>query len=312
MSKITIALGGNSIQTGKADARAQQLAIRETVRHLLPLLLEGNQVVITHGNGPQVGQLMLQQKAADGPLTPALPLNTCVAMTQGMIGFWIQHEFSRLLSNSKCGAEAVTLVTQVEVDDQDPAFHNPSKPIGPFYTREEAQNLETENPGYKFISDAGRGFRRVVPSPRPVSILEIHAIITLLEKGHLVITAGGGGVPVSRGVNGLVPVEAVIDKDFASAKLARLIGADMLIILTAVDNVYIHYGTPRQKKLTQITVEQAESYIEEGHFGVGSMLPKVIACCDFVRNNPGKRAVISSLHNIGQVLDGSGGTVIYM
>lgn len=310
MKKIIIALGGNAIQTGEHTAAAQQMSIRSTVGQLMPLLSKDYQVVITHGNGPQVGQLLLQQQAADSELTPALPLSTCVAMTQGMIGCWIQHEFVRAIADRGLEREVASVVTQVEVDLKDPAFKNPTKPIGPFYSEEEAEALAKANPEYTFKEDAGRGIRRVVASPKPKDILEVSVIDSLVRQGNLVIAAGGGGIPVTSTWGGLQLVDAVIDKDLASAKLAELIGADTLIILTGVDNVYINYNKPDQKKLEDVTVAEMEQYIREGHFAAGSMLPKVEACCEFLKNHPDGMAVISSLDNLAEVLSSGAGTRI--
>lgn len=310
VKKIIIALGGNAIQTGENTALAQQLAIRSTVNQLMPLLSMNYEIVITHGNGPQVGQLMLQQQASASERTPALPLNTCVAMTQGMIGCWIQHEFVRAVAEWGLKKNVVSLVTQVEVDTADPAFQNPTKPVGPFYTEAEAKHLSDENPDYVFREDAGRGYRRVVPSPKPRDILEIPAIEALIAQGSLVIAAGGGGIPVACTWGGLRLVDAVIDKDLASAKLAERMGADILIILTGVDNVYINFNKPDQKKLEYVTVDEMEKYIAEGHFAAGSMLPKVEACVEFIHSKPDGTAIISSLQNLPQVLAGGEGTII--
>lgn len=310
VKKIIIALGGNAIQAGENTALAQQLAIRSTVNQLMPLLSKDYKVVVTHGNGPQVGQLMLQQQAADGERTPALPLNTCVAMTQGMIGCWIQHEFVRAIAERGLKRNVVSLVTQVEVNTSDPELKNPTKPVGPFYSEEEAKRLAAENPGFVFKEDAGRGIRRVVPSPKPRDILELPAIDFLVNEGNLVIAAGGGGIPVACTWGGLQLVDAVIDKDLASAKLAERIDADTLIILTGVDNVYINFNKPDQKKLEDVTVGEMEKYIADGHFAAGSMLPKVEACINFLRSKQGGTAIISSLKNLHHVLFDGAGTII--
>jgi carbamate kinase len=311
MKKIIIALGGNAIQNGENTALAQQMTIRETVHRLMPLLSGDYEVVITHGNGPQVGQLMIQQQVSDSDLTPALPLNTCVAMTQGMIGCWIQHEFTHVFAEMEIDKEAVSIVTQVEVDGADPAFQNPTKPVGPFYSAEDAARLAKENPDYVFKEDAGRGIRRVVASPTPRNILELSTINSLTKQGKLVVAAGGGGIPVAKIENELHLVDAVIDKDLASAKLAELMDADTLIILTGVNNVFVNFNKPDQRKLEEVSVDEMEQYIVEGHFAAGSMLPKVVACCMFLRNKPDGTAIISSLKNLPQVLNNRAGTIIH-
>lgn len=310
MEKIILALGGNAIQSGENTALAQQLAIRRTVGQMMPLLMKECEIVVTHGNGPQVGQLLIQQKTADSSRTPALPLNTCVAMTQGMIGCWIRHEFDRAIKAKGLKKEVVSVVTHVAVDANDPAFAKPTKPVGPFYDQTEAKFLADENPDYVFIEDSGRGIRRVVASPKPKDILELSSIQSLAAQGKLVIAAGGGGIPVTYKDEEIQLVDAVIDKDLASAKLAELMDADTLIILTGVDYVYVNYNKPDQTKLEAVTVDELQEYIAQGQFAAGSMLPKVEACCDFIRKHPQGTAIISSLENLNNVLTQKGGTTI--
>lgn len=299
MKKIVVALGGNAILDDIPTAKAQQEAIHKAAKHLLPLIKEGYQLIITHGNGPQVGNLLLQQEAANSPENPALPLDSCVAMTQGSIGFWIQHELTNLLRTENINGNVISVVTQVEVDSNDPAFQAPNKPIGPFLTQEEVEAKPNQD---QFMEDAGRGFRKVVPSPKPISIIEHQTIYQLSQAGNIVIAAGGGGIPVVKTDHGLTSIEAVIDKDFAAAKLAELVEADMLLILTGVDNVFVNYNNPDQKKLTTVSTKDLEGYILENQFAPGSMLPKIEAGLEFVYSGKGK-TIITSLENAVNIFD---------
>ncbi|WP_066174841.1 carbamate kinase [Bacillus marinisedimentorum] len=307
--KIVIALGGNAIQSGDATAAAQQKALVETAKQLVKIIDDGFDIIITHGNGPQVGNLLLQQKAADSEKTPAMPLDTCGAMSQGMIGYWMQNAVDLALKQANIKKEAATIITRVVVDSKDEAFKNPTKPIGPFYGEEEARKLMTEQ-SLTFKEDAGRGWRRVVPSPQPVSISEASIINELVDNGHIVIGVGGGGIPVVETEEGMIGVEAVIDKDFASQKLAELVEADMLLILTAVDQVSIHFNKPDQEGLDDISPEQIRRYIDDGEFAPGSMLPKVEAAVKFAESRPGREAVITSLDKAYEALYGLAGTRI--
>lgn len=307
--KIVVALGGNAILSDDASAGAQQAALARTADYLVKFIENGDDLIISHGNGPQVGNLLLQQAAADSEKNPALPLDSCVAMTQGSIGFWMQNALGNALEKRNLTKPVVAIVTQVVVDEADPAFKNPTKPIGPFLDEADAQQ-EMATTGAVFKEDAGRGWRKVVPSPKPVSIKEYQAVNQLVENGVVTISVGGGGIPVIEKGGQLTGVEAVIDKDFASQKLAELVKADLLIILTGVDNVYVNYNQPDQKKLEQVTVAEMKQYIEENQFAPGSMLPKVQAAIAFVENHPEGKAMITSLENIEQVLTGKGGTVI--
>ena len=291
--KIVVALGGNAILASDPSADAQKEALAKTAKHLVKLIKNGDNLIITHGNGPQVGNLLLQNLAADSDKNPALPLDTLVAMTEGSIGFWLQNALENELSKEGINKEVISVVTQVIVDKDDPAFEAPSKPIGPFYTEEDAQ-LESEKTGATFKEDAGRGWRKVVASPKPMDIKEIVTIKTLLDAGEIVVAGGGGGIPVIQDTDGsLRGVEAVIDKDFASQMLAELVDADLFIILTGVDYVFINYNTPEQEKLHRVTTSQLENYIQQGHFMPGSMLPKVQAAIDFVTHKPSSKAVIT-------------------
>ncbi|EAG4184099.1 carbamate kinase [Listeria monocytogenes] len=307
--KIVVALGGNAILSSDASAEAQQSALEKTAEYLVQFIENGDDLIISHGNGPQVGNLMLQQHAGASEKNPAMPLDTCVAMTQGSIGYWMQNALDKAFLKHGLDKVAVSLITQVVVDKGDPAFEKPTKPIGPFLTKEEAEKEMAET-GAIFLEDAGRGYRKVVPSPRPLSIKEHEIIKQLVDSGVVTISAGGGGVSVVENGLDLSGVETVIDKDFASEKLAELIGADLLVILTGVENVYINYNQPNQKKLERVTVSELEKYIDEKQFAAGSMLPKIEAATAFVKERPNAKAIITSLENIGAMLEHGAGTVI--
>ncbi|MFC2754707.1 MAG: carbamate kinase [Candidatus Nanogingivalis sp.] len=309
MSKIVVALGGNALQkNGELTAKIQEEVAKETVQKLIPLIKDGHELVIVHGNGPQVGNLILHEEAGNSPSTPAMPLHVSVGMTQGMIGYWIQKALKEELSKNGISKNATTIITQVEVSKNDQAFKNPTKPIGPFYSEEEAQKVATEK-GYVVKEDSGRGWRRVVPSPKPIHILESDAIIDFMKTGAIVIAAGGGGIPVvSNGENSFEGVDAVIDKDFAAELLAEKINADTLLILTGVDNAMINYGKENQQALGVISPKEAEKYINENQFGAGSMLPKIQASLKFAKT--GGKAVITSLENAQDAISKNLGTVI--
>ncbi len=300
--KIVVALGGNAILSSDASAEAQQSALEKTAEYLVQFIENGDDLIISHGNGPQVGNLMLQQHAGASEKNPAMPLDTCVAMTQGSIGYWMQNALDKAFLKHGLDKVAVSLITQVVVDKDDPAFKKPTKPIGPFLTKEEAEKEMAET-GAIFLEDAGRGYRKVVPSPRPLSIKEHQIIKQLVDSGVVTISAGGGGVSVVENGLDLSGVETVIDKDFASEKLAELISADLLVILTGVENVYINYNQPNQKKLERVTVSELEKYIDEKQFAAGSMLPKIEAATAFVKERPNAKAIITSLENIGAMLE---------
>ncbi|OES22491.1 Carbamate kinase 1 [Listeria monocytogenes] len=307
--KIVVALGGNAILSSDASAEAQQSALEKTAEYLVQFIENGDDLIISHGNGPQVGNLMLQQHAGASEKNPAMPLDTCVAMTQGSIGYWMQNALDKAFLKHGLDKVAVSLITQVVVDKDDPAFKKPTKPIGPFLTKEEAEKEMAET-GAIFLEDAGRGYRKVVPSPRPLSIKEHQIIKQLVDSGVVTISAGGGGVSVVENGLDLSGVETVIDKDFASEKLAELISADLLVILTGVENVYINYNQPNQKKLERVTVSELEKYIDEKQFAAGSMLPKIEAATAFVKERPNAKAIITLLENIGAMLEHGAGTVI--
>lgn len=310
MSKIVIALGGNAL--GKNPT--EQLSLLEKVAKIIvDLVKKGNKIVLTHGNGPQVGQILLAMEySSNGKAkTPSMPFPECGSMSQGYIGYQLQQCLQDELERQGIVKDCATLITQVLVDANDKAFENPTKPIGMFYSKEEAMKIQEEK-GYKFVEDSGRGYRRVVPSPKPIDILEKNIIKLLVDNDNIVIAVGGGGIPVIKTdkIELLEGVEAVIDKDRSGSLLAREIDADILLILTAVDKVYLNYNTDKQVALDTLTVDEAEKYISLGHFAEGSMLPKIEACLDFVRNSDEKKAIISSLEKAGDALNGNTGTVI--
>lgn len=308
MAKVVVALGGNAL--GKSPEEQLKL-VKNTASSLIGLIQAGNQVVISHGNGPQVGQINLGMDfAAQNGKTAAFPFPECGAMSQGYIGYHLQQSLQNELHQRGMEKDVVTTVTQVVVDPSDPAFENPTKPVGDFYTKEQATQIEQEK-GYTFVEDAGRGYRQVVPSPLPKRIVELNSIETLIENGTLVIAAGGGGVPVVEEGGALTGVPAVIDKDRSSALLADNVDADQLIILTAVDYVYINYNQPDEQKLTELSQAQAQELIDAGQFPAGSMLPKIQACLSFVKDHPERKAIITSLAGLDQALEGKLGTVIH-
>lgn len=312
MKKIVIALGGNALQeAGRPATAAEQLAVVEkTSEHIADIIEKGYNVLIAHGNGPQVGRILLQNEASDSDATPAMPFDVCGAMSQGMIGYHIQQGLSKILRARGMKKEVVTVVTQVVVDQNDPKFKNPSKPIGPFYSEEQARRIIAEK-GYVMKEDAGRGWRRVVASPMPVEIIELDAVKTLAAAGFVVVTVGGGGIPVVRNDKGeLAGTAAVIDKDLASERLAEDMDADALVILTAVEKVSINYKKPNQKDLDKLSVQDAKRYMKEGHFAPGSMLPKIEAALKFVESKPGRKAIITSLDKAVEALEGRAGTTL--
>lgn len=311
MKRLVVALGGNALQEAgaPATAEAQLEVVRKTAVYLVDLVERGYEIILAHGNGPQVGRIVLQNEGA-AHITPAMPFDVCGAMSQGMIGYHIQQAVGDELKRRGMDTPVVTLVTQVVVDRNDEAFRNPTKPIGPFYAMEEAKMLEKEK-GYTMKEDAGRGWRRVVASPKPVEIVELPAVKTLVEAGVMLITVGGGGIPVIRKPDGsLEGIAAVIDKDLASEKLAEDIDADALVILTAVERVAINFGRTDQKGISRMSTEEADRYIEEGHFAPGSMLPKVKAAVQFARSRKGRKAIISSLEKAIDALEGMTGTTV--
>lgn len=307
--KMVIALGGNALGNTLAE---QMEAVRITAKAIADLLEEGHSVVICHGNGPQVGMISLAFETAckTEPSIEQMPLSVSVAMSQGYIGYDLQNACRCELLNRGMDIPVATLITQVVVDENDPAFQNPTKPIGSFYTREQAEEIMRLKPGVVMREDAGRGYRQVVASPKPVDVEEKEIVLSMLEQGHLVIACGGGGIPVKREGNFLNGCDAVIDKDFAGEKLAEIIGADAFVVLTAVEKVAINFGKPDEQWLDSMTVEEAERYIAEGHFAKGSMLPKVEAAIKFVRSGPGRESLITTLTKARDGLAGKTGTRI--
>ncbi|HHV39340.1 MAG TPA: carbamate kinase [Tepidimicrobium sp.] len=301
MSRILIALGGNALGD---NPREQMEIIGETSRHIADLIEGGHEVVIAHGNGPQVGMISVALEKEQ------MPLPECTAMSQGYIGYHLQNRMNMELNKRGIDKKVVSLITQVVVDKEDEAFNNPDKPIGRFYTKEEAEEVGRQK-NYIMMKDSNRGYRRAVPSPKPIDIVEKESVKTLLDNGYTVIAVGGGGIPVAMKGDSMVGVDAVVDKDFAGELMAELIDADYLFILTAVDRVAINFGKPDQMDLERITVEEAYKYIEEGHFAPGSMLPKIRAAIDFVESKEGRRAIISSIEGVKGALEGKSGTLIY-
>lgn len=308
--RIVVALGGNAILTDDPSAEAQQTALQQTAKYLVNFLEMGDvQLVLTHGNGPQVGNLVLQQLDGSSAKNPAMPLDTVGAMTQGEIGLWLADALNEEIISRGLDQKVATVLTRTVVDANDAAFEQPTRPIGPFYTAEEAKTVRDEHPDWTIVEDAGRGHRRVVPSPKPISIMEADAIRTLAQEGVTLIAAGGGGVPVVRKDNDIAGVEAVIDKDFTAAKLAELVDADELVILTAVQYVTKDFTKPTQEDIKQATVAEMQALVDEGQFPAGSMKPKVEAAMSFVTAT-GRNAVITSLDNIAAYLENGDGTVI--
>lgn len=311
MSTVVVALGGNAIlqprQVGTFEEQYQN--VEESCKSIVHLLKNNHRVVVTHGNGPQVGNLLVQNEEASA-VVPCMPLHCCVAMTQGQLGYMLQQALGNALSEMGLQRPVITLVTQVEVDGEDPAFGAPTKPVGPFYTPQRAYRLMTDR-GYVMKEDAGRGWRRVVPSPEPRRIVEVDLIRRLLESGAVIIASGGGGVPVVRTPEGrLKGVDAVIDKDLAAQQLAIDLGADLLMILTDVERVALNYGQVGQQWLDRVSVAEMRAYQAAGHFRAGSMGPKVEAAIRFVSSGRGRRAVIGALGSAQKILNGEAGTWI--
>ncbi len=299
MSKIVIAFGGNALGN---NPKEQQALIKKAVKNLVPLIKDGHQIIIGHGNGPQVGIINLAfEDSYENEDIPYMPFPECTAMSQGYIGYHLQKGLRDVLEEEGIEKKIVTIVTQVVVDKNDPSFKNPTKPVGPFYSKRIAEKLMAES-GEKYVEDAGRGWRKVVASPKPLEIVEIDTIKDLLKTGHIIIAGGGGGIPIylqneAKGAN------AVIDKDLVSSLMATNLDADLLIILTNIEQAELNYNTPQATKVGSITVEEAKKYIEEGHFAKGSMLPKIQAAINFVENT-GNRAMITSLTNLENAIKG--------
>lgn len=306
--KIVVALGGNALGNTPEE---QIQAVRHTAKPIVDLIADGHEVIIAHGNGPQVGMINLAMDVASksSAATPEMPFPECGAMSQGYIGYHLQNAIREELLERDMQIPVATVVTQVIVDKNDSAFENPTKPVGAFYSKEEAEKLMTEK-GFIMKEDAGRGYRRVVASPLPIDVAEKETIKTLVDNNQVVIAVGGGGIPVYAEGNKLIGIPAVIDKDFASAKLAEILDADYLIILTAVEQVAINFGKENEQWLSTLTINEAEKYIEEGHFAPGSMLPKVKAAISFAESKEGRKALITSLEKASAGIAGQTGTRI--
>lgn len=308
-NKIVIALGGNALGN---DPIEQLKKVKFTAETIVDLIEEGHEVVVTHGNGPQVGIINSGMEFAykNNAGTPLIPFPECGAMSQGYIGYHLQQAIINELQKRKINKNCATIITEVVVDKNDNAFQNPTKPVGLFYSKEEAEEIEKQT-NYQFVEDAGRGYRRVVPSPEPISIVELNIVKQLIESGNVVITVGGGGIPVVKADPGYIGVDAVIDKDKSSARLAIDLNADILLILTAVDSVYINYNDEQNRReLRELTVKTSKEYILQNQFAKGSMLPKIEACISFVENNPKGVAIITSLDKVREALEGKIGTKI--
>lgn len=308
MSKrIVVSLGGNALEDGGGTFCEQLAKIESSVCGIVDLIEYGYEVVISHGNGPQVGRILLENEMCKE--TPLAPLDVCVGMSQGMIGYYIEQSLRNEMCKRGIRRRVVVVLTQVLVDKEDEGFKSPSKPIGPFYSKIRAEELESK--GYVLIEDSGRGYRRVVASPRPIEIIEIEEIGELIDKGCIVIACGGGGIPVIRDEEGIIKgVSGVIDKDFASSKLGQDIGADKLLIITAVDQVALNFRKVDEILLHKVSIVDLERYMGEGHFASGSMLPKVEASAAFVKSRENRAAIITSLNKVIEGIHGVGGTII--
>ena len=308
MSRIVIALGGNALGSSPSE---QLSIVKKTAKRIVDIVEMGNEVIITHGNGPQVGMIYNAMSTyANIKGTEAMPFAECGAMSEGYIGYHLQQAIQREIESRNMRRKCVTVATQVEVNRNDPGFKNPTKPIGEFVTKKEAEKLAKINK-CTYKEDAGRGYRRVIASPEPKNIVELKTIEHLVEDKNIVIACGGGGIPVISTANGYKGVDAVIDKDKTSALLAKQINADILLILTAIEQVKINFNTPNEQSLTELTPEEANMYIKNNEFASGSMLPKVEACLFFIKHNRGdKKAIITSLAKAKSALEGKTGTVI--
>ena len=311
MAKIVVALGGNALsRDGKATAKDQLEVANQTAKELAKLVAAGHQLVIVHGNGPQIGNIILHEEAINTEKTPTMPIDVAGAMSQGQIGYWLQNAMRNQLESEGIKKPIASIVTQVLVSKDDPAFKNPSKPIGPFYTEEEAKKLSKER-HFTVKEDAGRGWRKVVPSPMPLSIIESELVEIALGNGAIIVAGGGGGIPVYYDEYGrLVGLEAVIDKDFAAEKLAETIDADVLLILTAVEHVKINFKKENEEDLKILTADEAFKYIAMGEFAAGSMLPKIEAGISFVSSGKNRTCIITNPENAINAINGKTGTKI--
>ncbi len=307
-----VAIGGNSLiqDADRKSVEDQYQAICQTVEYIVDLIEAGYQVVVSHGNGPQVGFIMLRSEVAwKHTGLHMVPLISCVADTQGAIGYQIQQALNNALAKRSIKGNAVTVITQVKVDKNDEGFKNPTKPVGEFYTAEQVADIKAQYPDWVLKEDAGRGFRRVVPSPKPLEVVEQNAVEALIAQGFHVVTVGGGGIPVMETESGLEGIDAVLDKDLASSLLASKLEIPLLVISTAVPQVALNFGTPEQKNLGTVTVDEMQKYLDEGHFAPGSMAPKVTAALEFLRKG-GKEVIITNPENIGDAIANGKGTHI--
>lgn len=307
--RIVLALGGNALQkNGEVTAEAQK-AVANEVGEFIAELYDKYEIVITHGNGPQVGNILIHEEQAASKNAPSMPLETAVAMSQGQIGYWLTQAINNAFAKKGKNKKVATIVSQVIVDRKDPAFKNPTKPIGQFYTEKEAKAL-AESRGWIVKEDAGRGWRRVVASPKPIDIVEKRTIKDLIESGAIVITAGGGGIPVTKTkiLKKLKGIDAVIDKDFAAEKLAEIVKADIFVSVTAVSNAYVNYGLPNAEKIEKITPKEIDALQKYGYFKAGSMLPKIQAATAFAKN--GGTGIITDIAHLKEALAGRAGTII--
>jgi len=315
IKRIVVAIGGNALikDDGQHEIHQQLRSAQETAEYIADFVALGYQVVLTHGNGPQVGFILRRSELAfEAGELHFVPLKNCVANTQGAIGFQLQMSLYNSFQKRGIKKSASTMVTTVEVDPNDPSFEKPTKPIGVFYSEEKIADIKAKHPDWEMVFQDGKGYRRVVPSPVPKRVVEVEAIRSLMDAGHCVIASGGGGVPVVSAEDGsLSGRNAVIDKDLSSALLANELAADMLVILTAVDNVYLNFNTPDQQTINFMTVAEAEDYLQEGHFATGSMGPKVQAGINFLRNG-GRRVVITSAENLVEAVVKKIGTHMVM
>ncbi len=310
--RIVVALGGNALsKDGQAQARAQLAVATETAKQLLPLVQAGHDLAIVHGNGPQVGNIIVKEESVNTSKEPTMPIDVCGAMSQGQIGYWLQNALLNNLTLSGLSRSVVSVVTQVVVDKNDLAFSNPTKPIGAFFTSEQEAKTVASERNFTVKEDAGRGWRRVVPSPLPIDIIEAGFIKSAVDQGNIVISTGGGGIPVRRLPDGqLLGLEAVIDKDFAAEKLAELIGADTLLILTAVDTVKINFGQEAEQELSRVSLAELRQHVVNNQFAPGSMLPKIEASIKFLEFNPAGVVIITTPQLASEALAGRAGTVI--
>ena len=307
---LVIAIGGNAIlkENQRGTVEEQLANVRACCGPIVDLYTQGYRIVLVHGNGPQVGNILLQVEAAADTVAPQT-IDLCDAQTQGQLGYMIQLSMHNAFRERNVAGKITSLVTQVVVDANDLAFQNPTKPIGPFYSAERAREIQASQPGVVFKEDAGRGYRRVVPSPKPLRIIEKDSVRTLLDQGHIVVTGGGGGIPISAEGGRYMGVEAVVDKDLVAAIIAGDVQADKLVILTGVDQVYVDFGKPTQRPIFRMTAQEAERYMAQGQFPPGSMQPKIEAALGYL-DRGGKEVLITSLEQMANALEGKTGTVI--